>query len=103
MAVPKDSASTGADVPMPTLPLLRMVMAVVPPLLPTLNCMLALVAVLAELALLPSKVSVPLAETEPIKRGTVADVVKVGVASVGLPENTKFVFVVPVVPVAALR
>ena len=45
-------------------------------------------------------VSVLVVPVPPMTSGTVAEVVIVGVAIVGLPENTKLVLVVPVAPVA---
>jgi hypothetical protein len=61
-----------------------------------LNIKFSFVAVFP-VVLFPSKVRVPLAEVEPIKSGTVADVVNVGVVIVGEPANTN----APLVPVSS--
>ena len=74
---------------MPTLPLFKMDMAVVLPKLPTLKIKFWFVAVLPAALLLPSKVIVPLAEVLPIIKGSVMDVVNVGVAIVGEVLKTK--------------
>ena len=93
--------------PMPTLPLFRIVMAVVPAESPTLKIKLGAVAVLEAAALLPSRVSVPSAEVEPINRGAVREVAeatpKTGVTKVGEVEKTILVVVVPVVPPAEVK
>jgi hypothetical protein len=86
-AVPTENNPDGAVVPTPTLPLFNIVIAVVPAESPVLKIKLALVEVFP-VVLFPSNVKVPFADVEPITKGTVAEVVNVGVAIVGDVANT---------------